>query len=94
MLLVTNKEIAAIERAAKAARQRPPNERRHRLIEEIRATWPRRADGQVLPGLWDACVQACDEAGDAIEAPDGEGRADSLFRWYRQHCRDHCAVLN
>jgi hypothetical protein len=94
VLFLTDEDLTDLADRARAQKRKPANERRHRLIEEIRATWPTRQDRQAQDGLWDACVQACEAAGDHLEGHDNREKAERLARWHFDHCRRSCVVLD
>lgn len=58
---------------------RPPNERRHRLIQDLKATWPRSERGQKLrKGFWDAA---------AVKVSQVEGKPISGYELKVDHYR-------
>ncbi len=60
---------------------RPPDERRHRLIEELRAGAQKTPKGRLKHGIWDSI---------ALQVGKVEGTALSggvLYQWYRRHLK-------
>lgn len=94
MLLATKAELQEIERQARLTGHRPPGEKRHQRIEEIRAQWPRTPAGNVTRGLWPACVTACEAAGDRLKGESARDKATRLMQWYGEHCRETCTIVD
>jgi hypothetical protein len=61
---------------------RPPLEERHRLVAELRASWPRTRSGRLAPGFWPAAE---------LRVADYEGNGAPAFPALRQWWIDHTA---